>query len=348
MSTVDAASQAKRQEFYDRLDPLNLKPLWEVLKDIVPPEPRAKAVSTLWRYQDLRPLLLESGTLLTAEEAERRVLVLENPSYPGQSRSTASLYAGIQLIMPGETAPAHRHTPSALRFVIEGEYGFTAVGGERTTMREGDLVITPAWAWHDHGNEGDGPVTWLDGLDIPMLGFFESVFMEPYNDMRQDVFWPEGDALARYGSGMTPIGGSSPYGLTSPIFNYPYSRTRDALCGIAAAGEPDPHTGYTLRYTNPLTGDWAMPTMSTWMTHLKQGMDTAPIRSTDSMVMHVVEGEGSMTIEGESFGISSKDTIAIPGWKWRSIKATSDIFAFFFSDRTVHEKLGFFREEKQT
>ena len=108
-----------RQAFYDRLSPHSLAPLWEVLRDIVPPEPRSRTVPHLWRYRDLRPLLLESGDLLSAEEAERRVLVLENPALPGESRTTATLYSGIQLVLPGETAPAHRHTPSALRFVIE-------------------------------------------------------------------------------------------------------------------------------------------------------------------------------------------------------------------------------------
>jgi gentisate 1,2-dioxygenase len=142
----------------------------------MPREPKSKAVPFHWRYDEIRPLLLESGRLLTAEEAERRVLVLENPSFVGQSRATATLYAGVQLIMPGETAPAHRHTPSALRFMLEGEGAFTAVGGERTTMRAGDFVITPSWAWHDHGNEGSDPCAWLDGLDIPMVGFSKRCF----------------------------------------------------------------------------------------------------------------------------------------------------------------------------
>jgi gentisate 1,2-dioxygenase len=133
------ATTEQRQEFYDRLAPRNLAPLWEVLKGLVPPEPKSKAAPFHWSYREIRPLLLESGRLLTAEEAERRVLVLENPALAGQSRATATLYAGIQLILPGETAPAHRHTPSALRFMIEGEGGFTAVGGERTTMRKGGL-----------------------------------------------------------------------------------------------------------------------------------------------------------------------------------------------------------------
>ncbi len=342
-----ADEKARRQNFYDRLAPHSMTPLWEVLKDIVPPEPRPKAVPHLWHYADVRPLLLESGDLLTAEEAERRVLVFENPSYAGQSRSTATLYSGIQLIMPGETAPAHRHTQSALRFMIEGENGFTVVGGERTTMREGDLVITPPWAWHDHGNDGDAPVAWLDGLDIPMLGFFEAVFMEGYNDKRHAITRPEGESDARFGQGLLPINAASPYGQTSPIFKYPYERTREALLAAERGEDTDPHEATSLRYANPIDGGWAMPTMSTWIMHMKAGTATAPIRSTDSMVMHVAEGSGMATIGESTLQVSPKDTLAVPGWTWRSFKAKEDCFLFFFSDRVVHEKLGFFREERQ-
>ena len=99
--------------------------------------------------------MMESGGLITAKEAERRVLILENPGLPGQSRITNSLFAGLQMILPGEVAPAHRHTPSALRFIIEGHGAYTAVEGERTLMEPGDFVITPPWTWHDHGNESD-------------------------------------------------------------------------------------------------------------------------------------------------------------------------------------------------
>ena len=344
---LDDATSARRQDFYDRLAPQAMAPLWEVLKDIVPPEPRSKAVAHKWAYRDVRPLLLESGGLLTAEEAERRVLVLENPSFPAQSRTTATLYAGIQLILPGETAPAHRHTPSALRFVIEGSGGFTAVGGERTTMHAGDMVITPAWAWHDHGNDGDAPVSWLDGLDIPMVGFFEAIFMEGYNDKRHDLTRPEGDSMARFGEGLLPLQANSPYGQTSPIFNYPYDRTREALVKAAQGREPDPNVATTLRYANPVDGGWAMPTMATWMTHLQNGTSTLPMRSTDSMVMHVAEGAGQATIGDETFTFARNDTLAIPGWKWRSFRADADCFLFFFSDRVVHEKLGFYREERR-
>lgn len=342
----DNASPDRRQ-FYDRLAPLHTAPLWEVLKNIVPREPVSKAAAHQWCYEELRPLLMESGGLLTAEEAERRVLVLENPSFPGQSRTTTSLYAGIQLILPGETAPAHRHTPSALRFLIEGEQGFTAVGGERTTMREGDFVITPAWAWHDHGNDGDGPVVWMDGLDIPILGYFEAVFSEHHDQSRQLVSRPEGDSMATFGEGLLPMEAKSPYGVTTPIFNYPYERSREALVFTAQNREPDPHFAHTLRYANPIDGGWAMPTMSTWLTHVKAGQGTVPVRSTDSMVMHVVEGSGTIKVGDQSMAFNRKDVVAIPGWQWRQLEASSDCFLFFFSDRAVHEKLGFYREQRQ-
>src|SRR5690606_38604505 len=144
------------------------------------------------------------------------------------SRATATLYAGLQLILPGETAPAHRHSPAALRFMLEGEGAYTAVGGERTTMRFGDFVMTPSWAFHDHGNEGDGPCIWLDGLDVPIVRFLEATFSEEYNDQRQTLTRPEGDSLARFGAGLLPLNAASRYGQATPIFNYPYERTRSA------------------------------------------------------------------------------------------------------------------------
>lgn len=345
--TIDPATHAKRQEFYDRLAPNNLAPLWEVLKGLMPPEPTSRAVPHQWRYEEVRPLLMESGGLLTAEEAERRVLVLENPAFAGESRATATIYAGLQLIMPGETAPAHRHTPSALRFMLEGEGAFTAVGGERTTMRAGDFVITPSWAYHDHGNEGTGPCAWLDGLDIPMVRFFETVFSEGYNDKSQSLTRPEGDALARFGSRMLPLDDSGRrYGQTTPIFNYPFERTREALVASAKGEGPDPHLATTLRYANPVDGGWTMPTMSAWMTHVEKGFETTRMRSTDGIVLCVAEGRGQITTGDRTFTYAPRDVFVLPAWAWRSFKAEEDSFLFCVSDRVAQEKLGLFREQR--
>ena len=219
--TSDAAT---RKRYYDTIAPQSLAPLWEVLKGLVPPEPRSKAVPHVWQYSKIRPLLLEAGKLLTAEEAERRVLVLENPALPGQSRITPSMYSGVQLVMPGEIAPAHRHTASALRFVLESDGGYTVVAGERTIMQRGDFVITPNGAWHDHGQEKDTPLIWVDGLDLHMINFFETGFMEHHNEKAQTIAKKDEDSVARYGSGLVPMTGGSPFGMTSPIFNYRYKR----------------------------------------------------------------------------------------------------------------------------
>src|SRR3989449_10708583 len=150
------------------------------------------------------PWIQEAGRLISAKEAERRVLVLENPGLRGASSITHSLYAGLQLILPGEVAPSHRHSQSALRFVVEGEGAYTAVDGERTTMHPGDFIITPSWTFHDHGNPGDEPVVWMDGLDIRIVATFAAQFHEVFPQEIQPVARSEGAAAARFGSGLVP------------------------------------------------------------------------------------------------------------------------------------------------
>ena len=195
----EPGSQAinERQAYYERIASDHMTPLWEVLGALVPKQPNSPAQATLWRYATLRDKVMEAGQLITAEEAERRVLILENPGLPGQSAITQSLYAGLQLILPGEVAPAHRHTQSALRLVMDGAGAYTAVDGERTTMHRGDFIITPSWTFHDHGNLGDEPVVWLDGLDIPTVRFYDAGFAEHGQNAVQKTSRAEGDAAAR-------------------------------------------------------------------------------------------------------------------------------------------------------
>ena len=165
-----------RQAYYDKISKYHLAPLWEVLKDLVTPEPKTQMQPALWKFPEVEKLMLEAGDVITAEEAERRVLVLENPGEPGKSRITNTLFAGIQLILPGEIADAHQHVASAIRFVLEGEGAYTAVEGEKTMMEHGDFIITANWAPHDHGNPGKEPVMWLDVLDMPTINHFETSF----------------------------------------------------------------------------------------------------------------------------------------------------------------------------
>ncbi|MEC8394010.1 MAG: cupin domain-containing protein, partial [SAR324 cluster bacterium] len=136
-------SRPELEEFYQRIDGHELAPLWEVIHKLLARQPITRAVPHLWRYREVRPFLMESGEIISAKEAERRVLILENPNLRGEAKTADSLYAGLQLILPGEIAPAHRHTQSALRFIVEGEGAYTAVDGERAYMSPGDLILTP-------------------------------------------------------------------------------------------------------------------------------------------------------------------------------------------------------------
>ena len=335
-----------RQDFYDRIDAHNLSPLWESMHALVTDTPVSPAQPVLWDYDDVvRPYLMECSGLITAKEAVRRVLILENPGLRGRASVTHSLFAGLQLIMPGEVAPAHRHTQSALRFVIEGEGAYTTVEGERTVMRPGDFVTTPSWTWHDHGNASDRPMVWMDGLDIPMVRLLDASFAEPGNADSQSVARPEGDSMARFGNNLLPVDWR-PQSRSSPIFNYPYAATREALAALARNGEPDACHGYKMRYVNPATGDYAMPTIGAFMQLLPEGFATAPYRATDGTVYSVVEGEGETVIGDVTFRWKPRDVFVVPSWRQHVHHAAGEAVLFSFSDRPVQDKLGLWREQR--
>jgi gentisate 1,2-dioxygenase len=339
-----------RQQLYRDMEPLHLTPLWEVLHALVPQEPKSPCVAAQWKYDEVRPFLMRAGEAISAEEAVRRVLVLENPALRGQSCITQSLYAGLQLILPGEVAPSHRHTQSALRFIVEGSGAYTAVDGERTTMRPGDFIITPSWTWHDHGNDSDGPVVWLDGLDIPLIRFLDAGFAENDTAQSQVVTRNEGTSLARYGHNMAPVRGGSPFRKTSPIFSYPYERSREALEELERAAPIDEWDGVKLRYINPLTGGSPMPTMQTFMQKLPAGFAGKAWRQTDGAIYSVVEGTGEAVIEGGGqtlrFALSPRDHFVVPSWHTARFSSAKGCVLFSYSDRPVQEALGIHHEER--
>ena len=347
MSETNYSSSYKRTSFYKQIEKKSLTPLWEVMQDLVLPKPSSPCIPKIWKYDDIRKDILEAGDIISTEEAERRVLILENPGLPGTSRITRSLYAGMQLILPGETARNHRHTQTALRFVLEGSSAYTTVDGEKTTMKRGDLVITPSWGWHEHGNDGDHPTIWLDGLDIPLVQFLDASFAEPYEDnTNHPLPKPEGDSIARYGSGLGPIDNPSDT-LTSPIFNYSYSETRDALEKMKRNDKWDACHGLKMKYANPLTGDYAMPTIAAFIQLLPSGFMGQKYRSTDSTVFVCVEGEGKTIVNDLEINWTKNDTFVIPSWVQHSHNSyNSDAVIFSFSDRGIQQKCGLWRENR--
>ncbi|CAH2902190.1 MAG: Gentisate 1,2-dioxygenase (EC [uncultured Paraburkholderia sp.] len=338
-------SLEERRNYYAMIDKDNMTPLWEVLHALVPPNPRPNVVPTMWDYSELRSTLLQSGELISAEEAERRVLILENPGVRGQSRITQSLYAGLQLILPGEVAPAHRHSQSALRLVLDGEGAYTAVDGERTAMSRGDFITTPSMTWHDHGNLGDEPVVWLDGLDIPIVQFLDAGFAEKAVSSSQDELRQEGDALLRYGHNMIPIDFYQAPSDPTRVFVYPFSETRKVLRELADT-PADPWHGNAFRFVNPATGTSPMPTIGAFARLLRCNSETRPYRSTDSAVFVCLEGEGTAHIGDQQFDFAENDVLVVPSWTAHQFRVPQNTILFSFSDRPVQQALGLWRDEK--
>ena len=338
------STATERREFYERLGGKNTAPLWEAMARLVTPEPQPSAQPALWRYREIRPLLMEAGALITAREAERRVLVLENPGLRGKSQITGSLYAGLQLVLPGETTTTHRHMASAMRFIVEGTGAYTAVEGERVTMHPGDFILTPSWTWHDHGNPSSEPVVWLDGLDVPIVNLFDTSFSGHHPQESQPVTASEGDAQASYGSNLLPFE-YKPSALHAPVFSYPYDRSRDALARLSHQGEPHPVHGFKMQYSNPVTGGYPMPTIAAFLQLLPRGFRGNSYRSTDATVFCVAEGSGRSRIGNDTFEWTRSDVFVVPSWRPVAHETDGEAVLFSFSDRPAQKSLGIWREQ---
>lgn len=308
-----------RDEYYARMALRGLTPLWTVMAETVPPEPVPACKPAFWDYaDDIRPALLEAADLISADEAQRRVLILNNPSL--SRGATRTLLCAMQLIKKGEIAPAHRHTQSALRLVIEGDGAYTAVNGEKTYMRPGDFIVTPAWTWHDHGKDTDGSMIWLDGLDIPLVNHLGATFSEEYESPQVAESRKPDHSRARYGSGLLPL---EPVATThhSPVFSYPYEKAREALELLRREDEWDASNGLKMKYANPVTGGHVLPTISSFIQLLPKGFVGSPYRSTESTVATVVEGRGRARVGDQIYTFAPNDVFVLPNWTWASLEA---------------------------
>lgn len=329
------------EELYESLTPLNYEPLW-TMKGALTKEPATRMVPVLWHYEEARQLILRAGELISAEDADRRVLAFKNPgsSEHEVARATDTLWAAIQLVMPDEVAPSHRHTAAALRYIIEGEGGYTVVDGRRVNMESGDFLLTPNWTWHEHGHAGSGPMIWLDGLDLPMVNTLRLVFTEFEGEEMPSRPLPasalsSGQVRPRFdGAGDAPM-------LVWKLADV--EATLDAF----GDAEGSPYDDLIVEYRDPATNGPVMTTMSASMQLLRPGVQTKSHRHTSSHVYHVVRGVGSSWISGERFDWGPGDTFALPTWAEHSHANTSPESAllFSFSDEPAIEALGLLREQ---
>jgi gentisate 1,2-dioxygenase len=271
---------------------------------------------------------------------------------------TNTIFGDVQILAPGESAPAHRHTTSASRFFFEGSGAYTTVEGEKCMMGPGDLVINPSWAWHDHGNEGASEVTYLNILDVPLVAALGCTFYD-------HEYWKEGDTsktiqsitkhhnrsfdLYATGGILPKIGGRTgkPY---SPQLLYRFEQVRSALERLQTY-DPDPYDGYVIEYVNPETGSPVVPTMSFTMQLLAPGQHTLQHRHTSSTVYCAVEGEGCTQVEDTRLNWRKHDVFVVPTWAWHehiNTKSNQPAVLFAVTDAPTIEKLSLYREEGKT
>jgi gentisate 1,2-dioxygenase len=352
MSSPGAEDQRKAQaDFYAGLEQLYLLPNWaREAESQVAHGPHAAAVPWLWKWSEVRPNILRTVSLVTPEDVERRAIGLINPRLRelGRRGATPTLTAAVQLIMPGEVAVSHHHTPAALRVIMEGKGAYTAVDGERCWMEPGDLILTPAWTFHDHKHEGEGPMIWLDGLDVPLIRSIDSNFFERYPGQRQQALTqPDSASTRRFASaGLRPAAfkWDKPY---SPLTRYPWERTEQALQAMIEK-EATPFDDLYLEYVNPLTGAAVMPSMGCYAQRLRPGVQTRSHRHNASAVYYVCRGSGYTTIEGKRFEWCQGDVLALPGWHWHAHangSTTEDAYLISFTDEPLLKYLGIFREQ---
>jgi gentisate 1,2-dioxygenase len=326
-----------------QLESRSLAPLWTALHVLLPSVRQTRVVPHRWRWGEARPLLLDAARLVPMERAERRVLVLRNPGLEGAYAATATLYAGLQIILPGEAAPSHHHTPTALRLVVEGHGAYTTVEGVRCDMRPGDLIITPAMRWHDHGHEGTDPVVWLDGLDIPLVRGFDASWSSPMRPAAPPAFGADSSGDEFLSAGVVPRGSRYP-DPQYPQVRWPWIGVRRALAAMAEAGGGPA----VLRYVNPTTGRPPLATMGCEAQWLRPAERTRAERRTASAVVHVIEGTGESRVGDTLLDWGAGDTFVLPPWHWvehRNASRSAPACLFQFNDEPALRALGLWDEE---
>lgn len=338
------------EAYYKELETLGSGALWTVANDIEPWEPRTSSVPMLWKYEDLRSLVLKSSELVSPEEAGRRVVYLINKNRKDVSAAVGWLYTGLQVTRPGESTSAHKHKASALRFIMEGEGGYTVVDGNKIKFDVNDFVITPNSTWHEHGvEEGGKTCIWQDGLDIPLVNALEANDYAVL-DGKQEVISKVNHLPNTFGSapGLRPAFQSwnEPF---SPILKYAWKDVYPALLKTLSVNTPCEIDGILMHYSNPLTGGHVMQTMGASMQLLPAGFKGKAHQHTGSFVYQCAKGKGYSIINGERFDWKERDIFCVPSWAVHehvNLSDSEDACLFSFNDLPTIEKLGLYQEKK--
>lgn len=346
---ANVTDTAELVDFYRDLESQHAGALWTVANKIEPWEPKSQSVPVVWHYDRLRDHVLRALGLVSPEKAGRRVVYLANPGRRDVSAAVGWLYTGLQVMGPGEVASAHRHSASALRFIMEGSGAFTNVDGHKMTLGRNDFVLTPNGTWHEHGVSEDGSVCiWQDGLDIPLMNALEANFYEVHPDLNQAVGYAVDDSTATWGNAALLPAGESWSKRYSPLLKYEWEPTYEALLRYARASDGSPFDGIHMNYVNPFNGGPPMSTIGASMQLLRPGEHTKAHREVGSFVYQCAKGSGHSIIGGKRFDWKERDIFVVPSWTWHEHvngSASDDACLFSFHDLPAMRALNLYRSE---
>lgn len=344
------ADTPELKQLYRDFEANSLAPLWTQRDDLMPMTPAPRAVPFVWKWKALYDIAERSGELVpVGRGGERRAVGLRNPGLPGTAYTTPTLWCAIQYLGGHETAPEHRHSQNAFRFVVEGEGVWTVVNGDPVAMRRGDLLMTPGWHFHGHHNDTANPMAWIDGLDVPFSHYADVGFFEFGSERVTDEASPDVSRSERLWAypGLRPL--SEPDARPStPLAAYRWEHTDAALREqLRLEDEGYPATveqGHAaIRYSNPTTGGDVMPTIRCEFHRLRAGISTPTRQEVGSSVWQVFEGEGSVVLNGEERKLEKGDLFCVPSWTSWSLQANTEFDLFRFNDGPIIDRLHFNR-----
>jgi gentisate 1,2-dioxygenase len=350
MAVEQSPAESPMEAFYRDINAKSFDALW---RHHGPPTPTADEVKALyqphlWQWQDIEPFLYQAMELVKpSHEDQRRVLTLNNPSVMPMHQATHTISGAVQVVLPGEIAPSHRHTMAAIRFVIKGKGAITFIDAEGCTMNPGDLILTPGWTWHGHVNQGDGPMFWMDSLDVPLVSMLRHGLYEDYPDQLFPATKPIDDSLHRYGRGHLKPVWDKTEGPISPLLSFPWEQTERALHDLAQADQ-SPFDDVAFEYTHPTTGGHVLPTIGCWIQMLRPGVKTHAHRHSNVSLYHIFRGQGSTIVDGVQIDWEEGDFLAIPPYAWHehhNRSTTDEAVMFSTNDIPVMESLNLLREQ---
>lgn len=337
------------KSYYADVRAHDLEPLWTIPDWFLSSEPLQTYRPYQWHWADVYPRLLAAADyMVPGHGGSRRVLVYAHPDLRASLGTTHTLNVAMQMILPGEEAPAHRHTPLAIRFIISGHGAMTTVNGERMAMESGDFLLTPRWAWHDHRHEGHGPMIWMDGLDIPFTRYLDAIFVQPYAQTMQGETVPFLQSGKLFGvAGLYPKMMGDVNTANEALMSYPWEKTRQALTAVREIA-PNPYEGAIVEYRNPLNAGPVLPTLGATMQALAPQEETWRHRHTPSVAYYAYRGKGSLWIDGDWHDWEEGDVLVLPPWRWHAHRNRSthdEALLFAITDEPLVRAMGLYREE---